>query len=90
MFVPIQIRRVPGGALPPLDRGREAYILDLRRLFCAPSRPERAAFGRIQDAGITYYADQTYASKNGRNGFYFRDPNGHLMEIITAAAREQA
>ncbi len=49
-----------------------------------------AAFGRIRDGGITYYADpgcreagQVYASKNGRRGTYFRDPNGHLMEILT-------
>ena len=26
---------------------------------------------------------QVYASKNGRRGTYFRDPNGHLMEILT-------
>ncbi len=46
--------------------------------------------GRITDRGITYYADpacrqpgQVYASKNGRRGLYFRDPDGHLMEILT-------
>src|ERR1700733_5865904 len=26
---------------------------------------------------------QVYASANGRRGTYFRDPNGHLMEILT-------
>lgn len=56
-----------------------------------------AAFGRIKDAGIPYYADpgcrqagQTYASKNGRRGAYFRDPDGHLMEILTPVSREPA
>lgn len=56
-----------------------------------------AAFGRIRDAGITYYADpqcrqegQTYASKNGRRGTYFRDPDGHLMEILTPVSQEPA
>lgn len=56
-----------------------------------------AAFGRIKDAGITYYADpqcrqegQTYASKNGRRGTYFRDPDGHLMEILTPISQEPA
>jgi hypothetical protein len=51
------------------------------------------AFCRIRDAGITYYADpacrlagQVYTSKNGNRGTYFRDPNGHLMEILTTAA----
>ena len=53
------------------------------------------AFGRIRDRGITYYADpacrqpgQVYASKNGRRGTYFRDPNGHLMEILTPISGE--
>ena len=50
--------------------------------------------GRITDGGITYYADpacrqagQVYDSKNGRRGTYFRDPNGHLMEILTPISR---
>lgn len=49
-----------------------------------------AAFGRIRQAGISYYADpacrqagQTYTGKGGNRGTYFRDPNGHLMEILT-------
>jgi catechol 2,3-dioxygenase-like lactoylglutathione lyase family enzyme len=61
------------------------------------SEPEfEAAFGRIKDQGITYYADpatrkpgQVYTG-NGRRGAYFRDPDGHLMEIITAIPAERA
>jgi ABC-type uncharacterized transport system ATPase subunit len=41
-------------------------------------------------SGITYYADpacqkpdQTYLNGN-RRGTYFLDPDGHLMEILTA------
>jgi catechol 2,3-dioxygenase-like lactoylglutathione lyase family enzyme len=52
-----------------------------------------AAFGRIRDGGITYYADpacrrpgEVYANVNGCRGTYFRDPNGHLMEILTPTA----
>jgi catechol 2,3-dioxygenase-like lactoylglutathione lyase family enzyme len=51
-----------------------------------------AAFARIQNAGITFFADpgcrqagQIYRS-HGRRGTYFRDPNGHLMEILTPGA----
>lgn len=51
-----------------------------------------AAFARIQDGGITFYADpacqqegQIYRS-HGRRGTYFRDPDGHLMEILTPTA----
>jgi catechol 2,3-dioxygenase-like lactoylglutathione lyase family enzyme len=56
-----------------------------------------ADFARIQQADIAYYADpacrkegQTYTGKNGNRGTYFRDPNGHLMEILTPAPAEQA
>lgn len=52
-----------------------------------------AAFARIQASSITFYADpacqqpgQTYGNDSGRRGAYFRDPNGHLMEILTPAA----
>jgi catechol 2,3-dioxygenase-like lactoylglutathione lyase family enzyme len=62
--------------------------------FLVSAEEFETAFARLQDAGITYYADpacteagQIYASKNGRRGTYFRDPNGHLMEILTPAAR---
>lgn len=53
-----------------------------------------AAFGRIQDAGIEFFADpacqkagQIYRRADGGRGVYFRDPDGHLMEILTKAAR---
>lgn len=52
-----------------------------------------AAFARLRDGGITYYADpacrqpgEIYQSKVGNRGTYFRDPNGHLMEILTPNA----
>jgi catechol 2,3-dioxygenase-like lactoylglutathione lyase family enzyme len=55
-----------------------------------------AAFSRIRDSGITHYADpacrqpgQVYAGANGRRGTYFRDPNGHLMEILTPSSAER-
>ena len=52
-----------------------------------------AALARIQQGEIAYYGDpacrevgQVYQSRNvpGRRGTYFRDPDGHLMEILTA------
>lgn len=51
-----------------------------------------AALARIQDGGITHYGDpacreigQVYRSQRteGQRGTYFRDPDGHLMEILT-------
>ncbi|MFC6598991.1 VOC family protein [Kitasatospora paranensis] len=48
-----------------------------------------AAFERIRQAGITYYADPRMAlpgeinHHHGGRGLYFLDPAGHGMEIIT-------
>jgi catechol 2,3-dioxygenase-like lactoylglutathione lyase family enzyme len=46
-------------------------------------------FGRIRDRDLPYWADpgqtQSGAINNhdGGRGLYFKDPNGHLLEIIT-------
>ena len=46
-------------------------------------------FGRIRDRDLPYWADpaQTQVgeinSHDGGRGLYFKDPNGHLLEIIT-------
>ncbi|MEU0052180.1 VOC family protein [Streptomyces sp. NPDC006184] len=48
-----------------------------------------AAFARIREAGITYYADPHGKQPGeinhhwGGRGLYFHDPAGHGMEIIT-------
>lgn len=48
-----------------------------------------AIFARIQQAGITYYADPGHSQagrinrNDGGRGAYFEDPNGHNLEIIT-------
>jgi catechol 2,3-dioxygenase-like lactoylglutathione lyase family enzyme len=48
-----------------------------------------AAFSRIRQAGITYYADPHMKQPgeinhhHGGRGLYFLDPAGHGMEIIT-------
>ena len=48
-----------------------------------------AAFGRIRDQGLRYWADpgktrpMTINHNDGGRGLYFEDPDGHLLEIIT-------
>lgn len=48
-----------------------------------------AAFGRLQDQDLPFWADpgQTQLSvinhRDGGRGVYFEDPDGHLLEIIT-------
>jgi catechol 2,3-dioxygenase-like lactoylglutathione lyase family enzyme len=48
-----------------------------------------AAFGRIRERELPYWADpgktqsQTVNHRDGGRGLYFEDPDGHLLEIIT-------
>jgi catechol 2,3-dioxygenase-like lactoylglutathione lyase family enzyme len=48
-----------------------------------------ASFGRIKQAGLTYYAGPHKEGKGeinhhwGGRGVYFEDPDGHLLELIT-------
>ena len=46
-------------------------------------------FGRIQEAGIPYgggpraLEDMRINHRGGGRGVYFRDPNGHILELLT-------
>ena len=48
-----------------------------------------AIFGRITERGLDYWADPGLSRKgeinrnDGGRGVYWRDPDGHLLEIIT-------
>ncbi|MGV9654836.1 VOC family protein [Streptomyces sp. NPDC003554] len=48
-----------------------------------------AIFGRVRDAGLTYWADPHHSRpgeinhNDGGRGAYFDDPNGHNLEILT-------
>jgi catechol 2,3-dioxygenase-like lactoylglutathione lyase family enzyme len=47
-------------------------------------------FDRVRKEGLTYGSGPRAAEnmeinhRNGGRGFYFRDPNGHLLEVLTA------
>lgn len=76
-----------------LDCDQSRDIQSCHYAFTATGDEFDAAFARIQDAGIAFYADpackkagQIYRRGGGR-GVYFRDPDGHLMEILTQPAR---
>ena len=48
-----------------------------------------AIFARVKERGLTYWADPVHQEEgqlnnNGR-GFYFEDPSGHNMEVLTRA-----
>ena len=46
-------------------------------------------FGRVKDRGLSFWADPACSypgeinTHDGGRGFYFRDPNEHLLEVIT-------
>ena len=80
-----------------LDFDHADHVDEHHYAFLLSETEWAAAFGRIKDAGLTHYADpacrepgQVYGGEEGRRGTYFRDPDGHLMEIMTDAAGEQA
>jgi catechol 2,3-dioxygenase-like lactoylglutathione lyase family enzyme len=79
-----------------LDYDHSDHVDEHHYAFAVSAAEFEAAFGRVKDAGIPYYADpgcrqagQVYTSKHGNRGVYFRDPDGHLMEILTPAGGEQ-
>ncbi|HVB44464.1 MAG TPA: VOC family protein [Streptosporangiaceae bacterium] len=63
--------------------------------FASSDEEFDAAFARIEDAGIAFFADPAcrkagqiyHRDGDGGRGVYFRDPDGHLMEILTSPAR---
>ncbi len=48
-----------------------------------------AIFDRVTKRGLTYWADPGHRQENQINahgrGFYFEDPSGHNMEVLTRA-----
>ncbi len=46
-------------------------------------------FSRVTERGLTYWADPGHQQENRINnhgrGFYFEDPSGHNMEVLTRA-----
>lgn len=48
-------------------------------------------FGRVQEAGLAYGSEPGHPENgklnnwNGGRGVYFRDPSGHLLELLTRA-----
>jgi catechol 2,3-dioxygenase-like lactoylglutathione lyase family enzyme len=79
-----------------LDYDRSPDIIQsCHYAFLASDEEFDAAFARIQGAGIAFFADPAcrkadqiyHRDAGGGRGVYFRDPDGHLMEILTRPAR---
>ncbi len=57
--------------------------------FLISEREFDEIFARVTQRGLTYWPDPARSRDNeinrndGGRGFYFEDPNGHLLEVIT-------
>ncbi|WP_156723279.1 VOC family protein [Streptomyces apocyni] len=85
-FVPVEAEN--GVTLDYADSG-PGPIAAQHYAFLISEEEFDAAFARIQAADIPYYADPWFRrageinTHDGGRGTYFKDPNGHAMEIFT-------
>lgn len=85
-FLPVATAN--GVTLDFMDAGSKP-IVPQHYAFLVSEEEFDAIFGRIQQAGIPYYADPAHQEVgeinhlDGGRGTYFDDPNGHKLEIIT-------
>ncbi|MFM9372139.1 VOC family protein [Streptomyces sp. Da 82-17] len=85
-FVPVEIPN--GVTLDYMDVG-DGPIPSQHYAFLVSEDEFTEIFGRIQAAGLTYWADPGHHREgeinrnDGGRGAYFDDPNGHNMEILT-------
>ncbi|MHC0434149.1 VOC family protein [Streptomyces sp. O3] len=88
-FIPVQTHN--GVTLDYLD---QAYtgpgpITPQHYAFLVSEDEFDTVFARIKAADLPYYADPAFRhagrinTNDGGRGVYFRDPNGHSMEILT-------
>ena len=84
-FLPVQAGN--DVTLDFLDSGQD-QITTQHYAFLVSEEEFDAIFGRIQQAGITYYAGPGHRQagqinhNDGGRGTYFDDPNGHSLEIL--------
>jgi catechol 2,3-dioxygenase-like lactoylglutathione lyase family enzyme len=85
-FLPVETAN--GVTLDFMDAG-DKPIAPQHYAFLVSEEEFDAIFARIQEAGITYWADPAHQEEgeinhlDGGRGTYFDDPNGHKLEIIT-------
>ncbi len=84
-FAPVQI---PGQHLT-LDFDERDSIAPQHYAFKVSEAEFDEIFGRVQEAGLAYGSEPWTPENmeinrwNGGRGVYFRDPSGHLLELLT-------
>jgi catechol 2,3-dioxygenase-like lactoylglutathione lyase family enzyme len=67
----------------------ERPIVAQHYAFLVSEKDFDAVFGRIKEAGLTYYPDPTLSRpgeinhNDGGRGVYWADPDGHVLELLT-------
>ncbi|MEU6761332.1 VOC family protein [Streptomyces sp. NPDC046853] len=85
-FIPVEIPN--GVTLDYMDAG-DRPITPQHYAFLVSEDDFDDIFGRIKDAGLTYWADPHHHTvgeintNDGGRGAYWDDPNGHSLEILT-------
>lgn len=72
----LQPTEVPGGIIPPHD-GTGPYHIG----FSVTAAAYDAWLARLRERGITIESETKW--ERGGRSLYFRDPDGHLLELIT-------
>jgi len=67
---------VPGGTIPPHDGSGQNHVG-----FAIPADAYEAWRNRLLGLGIAIESEARW--ERGGRSFYFRDPDGHLLELIT-------
>ena len=84
-FIPVEI---PNGVTLDYADSRDA-ITPQHYAFLVSEDDFDTIFGRIREAGLTYWADPYHRRageinhNDGGRGTYFEDPNDHNLEILT-------
>ena len=74
-----------------LDYAQSGDVHSQHYAFLVGDAEFDAAFARVKASGLDYWADPLHNVKgelshyNGGRGFYFDDPDGHNMELLTRA-----
>lgn len=90
-FGPFRVLKLDNDvSLDLFEKGPDANIALQHYAFRVDASLFDAAFARVRARGLAYWADpartragETYTFQ-GDCGFYLLDPNGHLLEVITA------
>ena len=66
----------PGGSIPPHDGSGQLHVA-----FAIPASAEPAWLRRLQEKGVEIESQVDWP--RGGRSLYFRDPDDHLLELIT-------